>query len=171
MAKTAQRKSRISPKAEEAFADYVALGPDRSYRALAAEYVKQNRYKTETTAFNAIAKWAGKYRWQDRIAEAANARSSEMLEAAAELDAGTFLETSRLLNERIGHTSPLQLDAVIKMRESVRKPAPKGGTNVNVSVSIEVERVVERIAEEDGLTEDEKRELLERLSSRVAGRR
>ena len=148
---TTKQRPAESAKAEEAFADYVALGPSRSLRALAAVYVKQGRYKSETTAFNAVAHWSGKFRWQERLAEAASARSTALLEQAAELDADTFRRSSELLNERMHYSHPGDTEVVIKMRESVRKPAPKGGASVSVNVSVEVRHMAERMAEELGL--------------------
>lgn len=165
----AQRKSKESPKAAEAFAAYVAMGPSRSLRKLADALVAQNRYKTTTTALNSLRTWSAEFNWQERIATAASARADRMLEEAAELDADTFLRTSQDLNRRATFIDGFKVDEMIRVRESVRKPAPKGSTNVNVNVTVQVQQIVDRIAEEDGLTEDEKRELMESVQRHLSG--
>ena len=172
---TGQRKSNRlpqteSPDAAQAFADYVGLGPGRTLEALAEMYQARTE-PVPTRQLSRLKIWSTAFGWQARLTAARNEATERKLEEAAELDADTFRETSVLLNERVKYTTRHHLDEIVKMRESVRKPTPKGGTSVNVSVSVEVERVVDRIAEEEGLTEDEKRELLARLSSRVAERR
>lgn len=104
-----------------------------------------------------LGKWSSKYHWQAQIANAATARSDALLHEAAELDADTFLATSRLLNERVHLAIPGHTDIVVKMRESVRKPAPKGATTVDVTVTLSVEqrKIVERVAASRGLDIDE----------------
>lgn len=152
---TGQRKSAESPKAADAFRRYVALGPGRSLRKLAAQDVQHGLYKNTTAALRTYAKWSVDYGWQERLAHAADAAAEHMLEEAARLDAETFLATSRLLNERAKWTDAGHLDAVVKMRESVRKPQPKGGTSVNVRVSVEVRQLAERYAEQLGVDPEE----------------
>ncbi len=157
-------------KAAQAFADYVDLGPDRSIRNLHAEYLKRSQSGTKplpTQRLGTLKEWSSRFGWQDRITEAINQCSRQKLEAAAELDADTFLLTSRLLNERIHLATPLDAEAVIKMRETVRKPTPKGSTSV--SVNLEIRQMVDRFAEEDGLTEGEKQELIEAIERHLAG--
>jgi hypothetical protein len=57
---------------------------------------------------------------------------------------------------------------VVKVRESVRKPTTKGGTSVNVTVRVEVEQLIDRIAEEDGLSADERDELAAAVERHLA---
>lgn len=163
---TAQPKP--STDAEAAFNDYVGLGDGRSLRKLHARY-QDDPNPTPTKRLKTLKEWSARYGWQDRIRQAETEAAEEKLRLAAMLDADTFLHSSRLLNERMRYATREHADAIVKMRESVRKPAPKG-TSVSVNVSIEMQRAVDRIAEEDGLTEDEKRELLNRLSRRIAER-
>lgn len=146
-----------TPKAAEAFLAFLAMGPGRSLRKLADHLVLQNVYRTSTVAMRSLGIWSSKYRWQDRLAEAATARSTAMLREAADLDADTFLVTSRLLNERAHLTIALDTDHVVKIRESVRKPMPKGSTTVDVTVTVSVEqrKIAERIAASRGLDVDE----------------
>lgn len=158
MART-RTNPRESAAAKEAFSAYIAQGPDRSLRKLAAEFVRHNHYKSETQAFNALARWSTAHRWQDRIDHAATVRSEALLTQAAELDADTFIRTSRQLNERVQTQSPIAVEPMLRIRESVRRPAPKGAAAVTVSVSVEIQQIVERIAAEDGLSDAEKLEL------------
>jgi len=120
-----------SAEAAECFAAYVAMGVNRSLRKLATELVRQNQYKTETKALNSIARWSTQHNWQDRIEQAATERAERMLREAGELDADTFLRTSRHLHRQVNDFSSYP-DTVIKIRESVRKPMPKGGAQVDV---------------------------------------
>lgn len=162
-------QSRETPNAALAFADYVAMGPGRSLRALHERYCQQDADKVPTRRFETLADWSVKYHWQERIEHAASDRAQRLLEEAAELDADTFLQTSRLLNERVKWTDAGHLDAVVKMRESVRKPAPKGGTSVNVNVTVQLQQMVDRIAEEEGLTDDEREQLLAAVQRHLDG--
>ena len=153
---TAQPKP--STDAEAAFNDYVGLGDGRSLRKLHARY-QDDPNPTPTKRLKTLKEWSARYGWQDRIRQAETEAAEEKLRLAAMLDADTFLHSSRLLNERMRYATREHADAIVKMRESVRKPAPKGGTSVSVNVSLEIREIVERIAEEDGLTDDEKAEL------------
>lgn len=150
-----QPKRTESAKAAAAFRRYVALGDGRSLRKLADADVQRGLYKNATAALRTYAEWSVKHHWQQRLEEAATAEAERMLEEAARLDAETFLATSRLLNERAKWTDAGHLDAVVKMRESVRKPQPKGGTSVNVRVSVEVRQLAERYAEQLGVDPEE----------------
>lgn len=158
-----------TPKAAEAFAAYVALGDGRSLRKLAAQLAEQGVYKTSTSAMRCLGPWSREYRWQDRIAQAASERAEAMLREASNVDADTFLRSSRILNERMQLATSGHVDMVVKVRESVRKPMPKGGTSVNVTVQVEVEHLIDQIAEEDGLTADEKAELAAAVERHLSG--
>lgn len=142
-----------TPEAKEAFAEYVALGPGRSLRKLASVLVAQERYKTETTAFNVVGRWSGQHNWQERIGRAATERADRLLQEASELDADTFLRSSRKLNEQIKTAG--DPGDVVRIRESVRKPMPKGGAAVSVNVSVEVRQIAEQLAKSLGITADE----------------
>lgn len=142
-------------KAAEAFAAYVALGPGRSLEKLAQQRVRQGYGKSTASVVRVLERWSSLYGWQDRIASARTEQSERMLQEAADLDAETFLETSRLLNERVHYSTRHHLDEIVKMRESVRKPTPKGGTSVNVSVSVEVRELAEKLARDAGMDAEE----------------
>jgi hypothetical protein len=146
----AETASKPNPKAELAFADYVAMGSGRSLRALCESY-----HVVPTQRFETLGKWSSEYQWQARIEQAATARSDAMLKEASDLDAETFLQSSRLLNDRMKYATREHADAIVKMRESVRKPAPKGGSSVNVNVSVEVRTLAEQIAKATGIDAEE----------------
>lgn len=152
MAEQATSAPTETAKAASAFAAYIRMGPGRSLRALAHALVEQNQYKTSTTALGILNNWSTKYRWQERIAAAVTEKSERMLAQASEIDAATFLRSSELLHERLGLTLALDTDHVVKVRESVRKPAPKGGAaGVNVQVSVVLRNLAERAAAQYGL--------------------
>lgn len=161
-------KTRETPKAAEAFAAYVAMGPGRSLRKLADQLVSQNIYKSSTTAMLALKRWSVTHEWQARLRDAATARSTRMLEESVELDAESFLFTSRQINERFHVSCPVRSDELLKLRESVRTPTQKNGPSVdvgvNISLTVQQEVVLQRVAERRGLSVDD---LLARSNSLV----
>jgi len=157
-----------TPNAALAFRDFVGMGPQRSLRKLHDAYCLQTAHKPPTKRFETLADWSVKYTWQDRLAGAASAHVEALLNEAAELDADTFLITSRHLQRQVDEFSSYP-ETVIKIRESVRKPMPKGGAQVSVNVSVEVRQMIDRIAEEDGLTDAEKHELETAVERHLAG--
>lgn len=129
MARAANTPPVETAKAAQAFADYVQLGPKRSLETLAAAY----RISTEpapTLHLRTLKEWSAKYRWQERIREAVTEATTKALEEAAELDAATFLETSRRLYGLITGTEHIHPQEVVRVRESVRKPEPKSTVDV-----------------------------------------
>jgi hypothetical protein len=142
----------MTVKAAEAFAAYVGMGPGRNLRALAAILAEQGHYKTATTALGQLARWSSEHRWQERLAAAVTAKTEDALAKAAEIDAQSFLRTSEMIAERLAMTTPMMLDVLVKTRESVRKPEPKGaGASVNVNLTVTLRTIVERLAAERGL--------------------
>lgn len=146
--------SKETPKAAQAFADYVALGPGRSLRSLHARYRQQTVNKPPTVRFETLAEWSTTYGWQDRIAAAATERSNALLSEANEIDAESFAITSRKLRERLDYADPVQLDAVVRIRETVR-PKVKSGADVNVNVNVAIYQHAQRLAEQLGITAEE----------------
>lgn len=151
MTEQADKPTETAPAAE-AFRDYVALGPKRSLRLLAKIYAERERYKTATTAFSVLSRWSALFRWQERLAAATSAHIDAILAEAGEVDAKTFLRTSELLAERVAMSQPLDADFLVKVRESVRKPAPRGagGVDVTVKVTLALQELAERAAAEEG---------------------
>ena len=126
----------MTPKAAEAFDDFVSLGPSRSLRKLIASYRQRSANESPTVRFETLAEWSSRYQWQDRLVSATTALTEARLECAAELDAGSFLKTSELIADTLAYTTRHNLDAVLAIRQAVRKPTPKGTTvNVNVLVA------------------------------------
>lgn len=140
-----------SAEAAEAFAAYVALGPGRSLRALAESYVSRGIHKSSSGSLRTLGSWSAKFGWQERLRQAATERAERLLEEAAEIDAGTFLGTSRELARLVG-AGGMEPEQVVKVRESVRrKPVPGAAVQVNVSVDVELRQLAERAAEASGL--------------------
>jgi len=145
-----KRPEKPNEKAAAAFADFVALGDDRSLAKLADLY-RNRTDPVPTKQLSRLKIWSSKYKWIERIEQFEDEQAEAQLRESARLDADTFLATSRIANERIKWTTPHNIDVVLKIRESVRKPAPKGGASVSVNVSVEVRHMAERMAEELGL--------------------
>lgn len=159
---------RDNPRAEHAFADYVALGSSRSLAILADAY-RSCPDPAPTKHLRTLKEWSVKYGWQVRIAEAVSAEADAKLQEAAHLDADTFFATSRLLNERVHLATSMMADLVVKVRESVRKPLLKGGAvDINVQVTLGIRQLAERVAAEDGLDADEVIREAERLVAGVS---
>lgn len=149
-----------SAKAAQAFADYVALGPRRSLRALASSYVEQGYYKSTTTALTVLGRWSTENRWQERIAEAVSERAMQMLVEASELDAETFLATSRQYHKRLlgPKGDKMGLGSIHDIRDQVKRPASQSpALTVNVTIMQEAERLAAElgISAEDLLKEAE----------------
>lgn len=139
-------------KAAAYFALYVGMGPGRSLRSLASILVERGYYKTATTALRMLNTWSVEFRWQERLSAAITARTEDALAKAAEIDAQSFARTSELIADRLAVAEPDQLDAVLKIREAVRKPdARSGAATVNLNLSVTLRSIVERVAAEQGL--------------------
>jgi hypothetical protein len=146
----------MTPKAAEAFAVYVGMGPGRSLTNLAHALAERDWYKTTPTARRVVADWSTKYRWQERLSAAITAKIDDVLAKAVEIDAQSFLRTSELLAKQLTVVEPVQVDTIIKMRESVRKPEPKHATGtVNFNLSMTLRAIVERVAVEQGLNAED----------------
>jgi len=158
-------QQRDNPNAEQAFLDFVEMGHGRSLEKLAAEYHARTE-PVPTKQLSRLKIWSSRYGWQARLGEAISARAEAKLVLATELDADTFLRTSRHLHRQVAQYGDFP-DVTIKIRESVRKPMPKGGA-VNVSIRVEIQSIVDRIAEEDGLTDSEKQELAAAIERHLA---
>lgn len=143
-------------KAAAAFAAYVEMGVGRSLRNLARQMVEQGYYETATTALKVLGGWSSKHAWQARLSAAITAKTDEALAKAAEIDAASFLRTSELVAERLSYTSPVDTNTVLAIRSAVRKPEPKqAGANLNLNLTVTLRQIVERVAAEQGLSEDE----------------
>lgn len=153
----------MTPKAAEAFDLYVAMGHRRSLRSLADDMVRRNFYKSSTVAFRQLGEWSSKYGWLDRISASVTALAEARLERAAELDAESFLKTSEIIAERLAYTTRDNIDTVLNMRQAVRKPTPKQAA-VNVNINL----IVEELAQKYGLTDDERAALFADVQADLA---
>lgn len=165
MPATKDDDAEMTAKAAEAFAMYIAMGPSRSLTNLAYILVEQNQYKTSTTARGILAAWSKKYHWQSRIAAAATAKGEESQGKALEWGDSAFLRTAEELAKVLAELEPGNvalkmpyIDAVIKIRESVRRREPRGAqanVNVNVGFAVALRDAVNAIAAEEGLDPEE----------------
>ncbi len=126
-----------------------------SYRAFADLLVLQKRYKTHTTALQLIGRYASAGHWQARRRNALTAAAEEQLQEAAAIDADSFLHFSRAINQRARYTTRENADAIVKMRESVRRKTPieitgKNGGPIQHEVTT-LDAAVKQIAAERGL--------------------
>ncbi len=145
---------RETVEAKAAFAAYVSLGHGRSLQKLADLRVSQGLAKTSASALVLAKRWSSRHNWQSRIEQAVTDRAERMLREASEIDADTFLTTSRHLHRQVTQYGDFP-DTTIKIRESVRKPMPKGGAQVSVNVSVEVRHLAEQLAKQAGCTVEE----------------
>lgn len=155
----------MTPKAAAAFDRYISMGPKRSIRGLAAQMVRQDLYKNSASAERVLNTWSSDYQWQSRIASSVTALADARLEQAAELDAASFLKTSERIAERLDWTMPENIDTVLKMRESVRKPSAK-----QAAVSVNLTVIVDDLARKYGLTDDEREALFEDMQADMKAR-
>ncbi len=128
-----------SPDAALAFQDYVGLGPSRSLTMLHEAYLKRAQTASDsgvpTRRIATLKLWSARFNWQERLATAITAQTEDLLAKAAELDAQSYLKTSELIAKRLAWTNEQHIDAVIRMRESVRRPVAKQAVDVSVKHS------------------------------------
>ena len=110
--------------------------PKRSLRALANNYVKQKRYKTDTTALNQLAKWSREFEWQSRIVSAVGERSRLKLERSEELNADTNLKAAERLNDIVSSPGHIDPNTLIRIMDATRKPESKSTIDVKHSGTI-----------------------------------
>ena len=122
---------QMTDKAAEAFADYVSIGPQRSLEALARRY-QTSTEPVPTKQLSRLKIWSSKYQWQTRIPAAVTEITELKLKQAAELDADTFVETSRRLNSLVHSPGHMHPGDVTRIRESVRKPEAKNVSSIDV---------------------------------------
>jgi hypothetical protein len=67
--KKSMSPKRETPRAAQAFADYLAMGPGRSLEKLLAQYRQQtaNGIRVPTLRFKTLADWSGTFCWQARL--------------------------------------------------------------------------------------------------------
>jgi hypothetical protein len=77
--------TRETPNAKRAWADYLAMGPERSLEALARRYriVIENGGQAPTTRLPTLADWSRHFGWQARLSEIADRETREAEEREA----------------------------------------------------------------------------------------
>lgn len=89
-----------TPRAKEAFADYLALGPDRSLAKLAKAY--QSRIgSVPTKQISTLREWSADFAWQDRIKDMATEQAAKLAEAETDEKLRVLQEGFALKHERI----------------------------------------------------------------------
>ncbi len=114
----------MTPKAATAFRDLIERKMrhgDGTLVGLLSAYQSCTN-PVPTRHLTTLKVWSSRYGWQDRIARIEQQAAEQALADAAIIDAQTFLKSSQLLAERMNLSTPLHVDAVVKIRESVRKP-------------------------------------------------
>lgn len=123
----------MTDKAAEAFEDYADMLPsERSLEALAAEYQSRTE-PVPTRQLSRLKIWSSKYQWRSLIDTVATERAKKKLAQSHDIDADTFLRSSKKLNDAIrGAVDPRE---IVTIRESVRKPTSKATATVDVTHS------------------------------------
>jgi hypothetical protein len=103
-------------KAAQAFADYVALGPDRSFAKLAAIKGKNGSY------IGQLEIWSSKHHWQDRLKDLAQQQLAEAVDLRSSLYVGILREYYRRFGDDPAMMQSVQLDALHGVFDRV-KPA------------------------------------------------
>jgi hypothetical protein len=147
MAEQTSKQRKPDATGAELFALWVEAGTP-AYRDLAEILVERGRYKSVTGAFSSIGYFASRDKWQERKAKALDDAAIAALEEAARIDAASFLKTSKEIATRLKYTTSEHLDPLLKMRESVRKPAAKSSS---VTITIEIRQRAEQIAKKYGV--------------------
>lgn len=89
-----------SPKAKEAFADYMALGPDRSLPKLAKAY-KTRIGPVATKQLSTLLKWSTDFGWQDRLKALHAEQASRLAEAETDEKIRVLQEGFALRHKRV----------------------------------------------------------------------
>ena len=104
MAGVAREALRETPRARQAWADYVAMGPGRSLEALLKRYQSESNPVTNRLA--TLKKWSVVYQWQARLAaiaeqEAREAEEREATERRAVMEEGYALGYRRVRDLKV----------------------------------------------------------------------
>ncbi len=150
------KQLKETPRAAQAFQDYVAIGPARSLSRLIELYHDTHQSATKpppTKRLDTLKEWSTKYGWQDRIAQAVTERGMQLLAQAAELDVETFLATSREYHRRLTalDIETMPLPHLHDVRSQVRRKDPTDGQTINVVIVQEAQR----LAAELGISADD----------------
>jgi hypothetical protein len=113
----------MTPKAEEAFADYVAQERPRSLERLAAERVRRGLGKSSEGQKRTLEKWSAQFGWQERIRRLAEAKLNEANETRADIYLRAIREYDRRTrNEMI---AAMKLHDIHGVHDRVKFPDPQ----------------------------------------------
>ncbi|MGH2351924.1 MAG: hypothetical protein ACRDI2_12915 [Chloroflexota bacterium] len=100
MSGNAGQPRRETARAKQAWADYLAMGPDRSLEKLAERY--QNHTKTSPmVALRQLKEWSRRYGWQARLEEIAEREAWAAEEAESAYRRSIMAEGFGLAHERV----------------------------------------------------------------------
>ncbi len=138
----------------ELFGLWIDAGAPK-YPVFAHQLAVLKRYRTSTTALSRIKAFAAAGNWQARKLGALTAAAELDLQEAAALDANSFLNFSRAINERSKYANKDNAATLVPMRESVRRKTPieitgKDGGPIQHEITV-LDAAVRQIAAERGL--------------------
>ena len=136
---------RETPKAALAWADYLALGPERSFDRLLERY--QSATNPPTRRRKSLADWSSRYGWQQRLADIAAAEA----EAAAEREAA-YRRTIMEEGYGLGHERVRTLKAVAERLAdfALEMALPNADSRLLKAVLSELRGALAEIAKEKG---------------------
>ncbi len=123
-----------SADARQAWADYLAMGADRSLDKLAAQY-RNGTTAALTRRRRTLATWSVDYGWQDRLRAIADEQAAE----AAEVRRSIYLRTIREYDRRTGEAmiQAMHLDSIHGVHDRMKPDAPNGdGISLTVPFTI-----------------------------------
>jgi hypothetical protein len=133
MAELTLTDAKESAKAQEAFAEYVALGPHRSLAKLAQRYAKNGK---TAAVLRQLEYWSSDFHWQDRLKQLA----AEQLTSATELKTTTYVNILGEYHRRISdepRRQIMELNALHGIYDRVKPETPQssGGDGSHITVN------------------------------------
>ena len=112
-----------TPKAAQAWADYLALGPDRSLEKLASRYHRRRKFPKSSPAstLRQLKRWSAEFGWQDRLRDIVDREVREAQEREA-AHVREVMETGYALpHHRVALLKRLTDDLVADVTEGGRR--------------------------------------------------
>lgn len=113
----------MSPKAEEAFADYVAMDKPRAYARLAEARVRQGHGTSTAAQTRRLEKWSVEYGWQERLRRISEALLNEVTEIRAEVVSRIVREYDRRTRKEMA--AAMKLHDLHGVYDRVKFPDPQ----------------------------------------------
>lgn len=117
----------MTAKAEEAFADYVALERPRSLERLAKERVRQGVGQSSSGQKRQLEKWSAQYGWQERIRRLAESKLNEANETRADIYLRVIREYDRRTRDEMA--AAMRLHDLHQLHDRVKFPDPQRVTH------------------------------------------